>query len=51
MDYLLVLAATVLLAFEFAFSKKYQSLEGANLVSGLKFNLISGICKLHLQAR
>lgn len=45
MDYLLVLAATVLLAFEFAFSKKYQSLEGANLVSGLKFNLISGICK------
>ncbi len=45
MNYLLVLMATILLAFEFALSKKYQAKDGANLTSGLKFNLLSGLVK------
>lgn len=42
-SYLLVLAATVLLAFEFAFSKKYQTMEGAGMAAGLRYNLLTGI--------
>lgn len=41
-SYLLVLAATVLLAFEFAFSKKYQTMEGAGMAAGLRYNLLTG---------
>ena len=43
MDYMLAILAAVLLAFEFSFSKKYQSVEGASIVSGLRFNLLSGL--------
>ena len=43
MDYLLVLAATALLAFEFAFSKKYQSMEGTGIAAGLRFNMLTGL--------
>ena len=43
MDYILVLISTLLLAFQFAFSKKYQMLEGTGLASGLRFNLFSGL--------
>ena len=42
MNYILVLIATILLAFEFAFSKKYQESEGISLISGLRFNALSG---------
>lgn len=42
-SYLLVLAATVLLAFEFALSKKYQTMEGAGMAAGLRFNLLTGL--------
>jgi drug/metabolite transporter (DMT)-like permease len=42
MNYILVLIATILLAFEFAFSKKYQESEGTSLISGLRFNTLSG---------
>ena len=42
MNYMLVLIATILLAFEFAFSKKYQESEGISLISGLRFNSLSG---------
>ena len=43
MNYIFVLTATVLLAFEFAFSKKYQALEGVSMAAGLRFNLLSGL--------
>ena len=43
MDYMLAILAAVLLAFEFSFSKQYQSVEGASIVSGLRFNLLSGL--------
>lgn len=43
MDYILVGIATLLLAFEFACSKKYQINEGTDISSGLKFNALSGI--------
>lgn len=43
MNYILVLIATVLLAFDFALSKKYQSLEGTAMAAGLRFNMFSGL--------
>lgn len=42
MNYIFVLIATILLAFEFVFSKKYQESEGISLISGLRFNALSG---------
>lgn len=42
-NYVYVIAATVLLAFEFALSKKYQAAEGVSLPAGLKFNLLNGL--------
>lgn len=42
MDYLYVMLATVLLAVEFALSKKYQALEGVSAIVGLRFNALSG---------
>lgn len=43
MNYVYVVIATVLLAFEFAFSKKYQALEGVSMAAGLRFNALSGL--------
>lgn len=43
MNYIVVLFATVLLAFEFALSKQYQTSEGTTLSAGLKFNVLSGL--------
>lgn len=43
MNYVLVLIATVLLAFEFAFSRKYQTMEGTAAAAGLRFNLLTGL--------
>lgn len=43
MNYILILIAAILLAFEFAASKCYQRSEGTSLVSGLKFNIINGL--------
>ena len=43
LSYVLVLVATVLLAFEFAFSKKYQLMEGTGMAAGLRFNLLTGV--------
>lgn len=43
MYYLIVLLATVMMSFEFVFTNKYQANEGANLVSGLKFNALTGL--------
>ena len=43
MDYIFVGIATLLLAFEFACSKKYQMNEGTDLSAGLKFNAVSGL--------
>lgn len=43
MNYVFVLTATVLLAFEFAFSKKYQAMEGVSAAAGLRFNVLSGL--------
>ena len=43
MDYILVLIATVLLAFEFAFSRKYQTMEGTAMAAGLRFNMLTGL--------
>lgn len=42
MNYILVILATILLAFDFALSKKYQALEGTAMAAGLKFNMLSG---------
>lgn len=43
MSYLYIGIAVILLAFEFACSKKYQSLEGNGMVAGLRFNMLTGI--------
>ena len=43
MNYILVIIAVVLLALDFALQKKYQDSEGADLVSGLKFNALNGL--------
>lgn len=43
MSYIYVGIAVVLLAFEFACSKKYQSLEGTQMVPGLRFNALVGL--------
>ncbi len=43
MDYALVIAATVLLAGDFAISKKYQSAVGTSPAVGLAFNMINGL--------
>ena len=43
MSYIYVAIAVVLLAFEFACSKKYQALEGAQMVPGLRFNALTGL--------
>lgn len=43
MNYLLVIIATVLLAFDFALQKKYQAGEGADISAGLKFNALNGL--------
>ena len=40
---ILVLIATLLLAFEFAFSRKYQTMEGTAMAAGLRFNLLTGL--------
>ena len=42
-NYILVLIATVLLAFEFAFSRKYQTVEGTAMAAGLRFNMLTGL--------
>ena len=42
-SYILVLIATVLLAFEFAFSRKYQTVEGTAMSAGLRFNMLTGL--------
>lgn len=42
MNYLYILIATVLAAVEFVLTKKYQSYEGNELYSGLKFNALNG---------
>lgn len=43
MNYVIILIATIMIAVEFVFSKFYQSIEGAGLVSGLKFNALNGL--------
>ena len=43
MSYIYVAIAVVLLAFEFACSKKYQALEGTQMVPGLRFNALTGL--------
>lgn len=43
MNYLLVMIATVLLTFDFALQKKYQTIEGTDLIAGLKFNAVNGL--------
>lgn len=43
MDYTIVIMAALLLSFDFALQKKYQATEGADLLSGLKFNAIIGL--------
>ena len=43
MNYILVTIATVLLAFDFALSKKYQSTEGTGIRAGLMFNIWNGL--------
>jgi len=43
MNYIMVIAATVLLAFDFSLSKKYQSSEGTAMAAGLKFNMLNGL--------
>ncbi len=43
MNYVYVLIATILLAVEFAFSKKYQAAEGVSFRAGLRFNALSGL--------
>jgi drug/metabolite transporter (DMT)-like permease len=35
--------ATVLLTFDFALQKKYQTIEGTDLIAGLKFNAVNGL--------
>lgn len=43
MNYIIVIIATVLLAFDFAVQKKYQAIEGADLTAGLRFNALNGL--------
>ena len=43
MNYILVLISTVLLACNFAISKRYQLTEGACLETGLRFNMFLGL--------
>lgn len=43
MEYFSVIAATVLLALEFACSKEYQFLEGTSMQMGLRYNAVSGL--------
>ena len=43
MNYILIILADILLSFEFAFSKKYQSIETNSLAAGLRFNTVSGL--------
>jgi len=43
MNYIMVIVATVLLAFEFALSKKYQFTEGTGMAAGLRFNMFGGL--------
>lgn len=43
LNYILVIIATVLLAFDFALQKKYQAGEGADISAGLKFNALTGL--------
>ena len=43
MSYVYVGIAVILLAFEFACSKKYQANEGTDLVAGLRFNGLTGL--------
>lgn len=40
--YIIIVFATILLALNFAVTKKYQKEQGATIESGLKFNIISG---------
>jgi len=42
-NYLYVVVATILLAFDFSLSKKYQAAEGVTLTAGLRFNAINGL--------
>lgn len=42
-NYLQVLAATILLAFDFALSKKYQKSCGTSVTAGLSFNALNGM--------
>ena len=41
--YILVVMATILLAVDFAISKKFQSMEGTDLAPGLKYNALNGL--------
>ena len=43
MDYLLVIISTVLLACNFAISKRYQLTEGVSMERGLRFNMYLGL--------
>ena len=42
-NYVYVITATVLLALDFALSKKYQAAEGVSLSAGLRFNALNGL--------
>lgn len=42
-NYILVILATILLAVDFAISKKFQSTEGTDFVPGLKYNALNGL--------
>ena len=42
-NYASAIAAAALLAFEFACSKKYQSLEGTSLGTGLRYTAVSAL--------
>lgn len=42
MDYLFLLGAAILIAFEFALAKVYQAKAGTSLAAGLRFNILSG---------
>lgn len=42
MDYILVFCSTVLMALQFAVSKKYQTVEGAGMAVGLRYSAIEG---------
>ena len=43
MNYILVLSSTILLAFNFAVSKRYQLTEGTCVETGLRFNMFLGL--------